>query len=225
MQIFWYSFDYLFVRSYKNFIILAKTEIKTVKIQKIWDNQQGRLTKMNKKHKEEPSETIRLEALEIAMNIDAQWVVGFTDGEGCFHIGLNKNSGMTLGIQVLPEFTVVQHERDIVLLYALKEFFKTGSVDPNHGDRKAFRIRGYNSINKYVIPFFEKHKLKSKKRIDFEKFRDVILLMGKQEHLTREGLSKINKIANQMNRKALQNELQKVSEASHNLATRIEIYD
>lgn len=180
---------------------------------------------MNKKHKQEPSETIRLEALEIAMKIDPQWVVGFVDGEGCFHIGLNQNTGMSLGIQVLPEFTVVQHERDIVLLYALKEFFKSGSVDPNHGNRKAFRIRGHDNISQYVIPFFEKYKLKSKKRIDFEKFRDVILLMSKKEHLTREGLDKINKIAHQMNRKALQNELQKVSEASHNLATRIEIYD
>ena len=180
---------------------------------------------MNKKNKQEPSETIRLEALEIAMKIDAQWVVGFVDGEGCFHISLNKNSGMSLGIQVLPEFTVVQHERDIVLLYALKEFFGCGSVDPNHGNRKAFRIRGFENVLRYVIPFFEKHKLKSKKRIDFEKFRDAILLMAKKEHLTCEGLNKISKIANQMNRKAMQNELQKVSEASYNLAARLEIED
>ena len=175
---------------------------------------------MNKKHKKEPPETIRLEALNIAMNLDPQWIVGFVDGEGCFHIGLNKNSGMSLGIQVLPEFSVVQHERDIVLLYGLKEFFGCGSVDPNRGDRKAFRIRGYENVAKYVIPFFEKYKLKSKKRVDFEKFRDAILSMTKKEHLTFQGLSNIRKIADQMNRKALQ---QKVSQASQNLAARIEI--
>ena len=162
---------------------------------------------MNKKHKKEPPETIRLEALNIAMNLDPQWIVGFVDGEGCFHIGLNKNSGMSLGIQVLPEFSVVQHERDILLLYGLKEFFGCGSVDPNHGDRKAFRIWGYENVAKYVIPFFEK-------------FRDAILVMTKKEHLTLQGLSNIRKIADQMNRKGLQ---QKVSQASQNLAARIEI--
>ena len=179
--------------------------------------------KINTKNQKEPSETIRLETLNISMNLDPQWVVGFVDGEGCFHIGINKNSGMTLGYQVLPEFTVVQHERDILVLHALKKYFDCGSVDPNHGDRKAFRIRGYENSARCVIPFFEKHKLKTKKRIDFEKFREVILLMKDKKHLTLEGLSTIRKIADQMNRKAIQSELQKVSEASGSLAKRINV--
>lgn len=170
--------------------------------------------------KQEPSETIRLEALD--MNLDSQWVVGFVDGEGCFHIGLNKNSGMSLGIQVLPEFTVVQHERDIALLHALKNVFGCGNVCPNHGARKAFRVRNGEHLKKYVIPFFEKHKLKSKKRIDFEKFRDVVNLMALGEHLSEKGIEKIRKISEQMNRKAMQNQLEIVSEVSNNLATQLE---
>ena len=170
--------------------------------------------------KEEPSETIRLEALD--MNLDSQWVVGFVDGEGCFHIGLNKNSGMSLGIQVLPEFTVVQHERDIALLHALKNVFGCGNVCPNHGARKAFRVRNGEHLKKYVIPFFEKHKLKSKKRIDFEKFRDVVNLMALGEHLSEKGIEKIRKISDQMNRKAMQNQLETVSEVSNNLATQLD---
>ena len=49
------------------------------------------------------------------MELEAQWIVGFVDGEGCFHISINKNDTMTSGFQVLPEFTVVQHEN--CLLY------------------------------------------------------------------------------------------------------------
>jgi hypothetical protein len=26
------------------------------------------------------------------MNLNAQWIVGFVDGEGCFHIGINQKS-------------------------------------------------------------------------------------------------------------------------------------
>jgi len=55
-------------------------------------------------------------------NLEAQWVVGFVDGEGCFFVGINPHPEMTSGFQVLPEFTVVQHQRDIQLLHALKKF-------------------------------------------------------------------------------------------------------
>ena len=69
------------------------------------------------------------------MDLNAQWIVGFVDGEGCFHIGINKNQKMTLGVQVLPEFTVVQHQRDEQILYALKDFFGCGVVRKNHATR------------------------------------------------------------------------------------------
>src|SRR5262245_52093026 len=62
------------------------------------------------------------------MDLEAGWVVGFTDGEGCFHVGIAKHPEMTAGVQVLPEFTVVQHERDVQVLHALKAYFGCGVV-------------------------------------------------------------------------------------------------
>nr|AAL34315.1 putative protein [Pterosperma cristatum] len=141
------------------------------------------------------------------MNLDAQWVVGFVDGEGCFHIGINNNASMKdeLGVQVLPEFTVVQHEIDEQVLYALKAHFKCGVVRKNHGTRLAYRapLRGQENLLKTVIPFFEKHQLKTRKRVDFQKFRKVLLMMEKGEHLTKDGLEKFVKSSN--------NELPKIS--------------
>lgn len=29
--------------------------------------------------------------------LDAKWIIGFVDGEGCFYVGLNKQQKMTLG--------------------------------------------------------------------------------------------------------------------------------
>jgi LAGLIDADG endonuclease. len=57
------------------------------------------------------------------MDLSPDWVVGFTDGEGCFFVGINPNPQTVTGYQVLPEFTIVQHKRDIQVLYALKRFF------------------------------------------------------------------------------------------------------
>ena len=141
----------------------------------------------------------RLHVRSHSGKLEAQWVVGFVDGEGCFFVGINPHSEMTSGIQVLPEFTVVQHERDVQLLYALKQFFGCGVVRRNHGERMAYRVRGLDHLNEKIVSFFEEHPLKSKKRVDFIKFRKILQLMTKREHLAIDGIEKIRAIAVTMN--------------------------
>ena len=137
------------------------------------------------------------------MVLDRNWVVGFVDGEGCFHVGINLHAEMTIGFQVLPEFTVVQHERDVKLLHALKSFFGCGVVRSNHGDRLAFRVRGKDHLSKIICPFFEKNPLQSQKQLDYKVFRQVVLMMEQNEHLTLEGVEKIRQLAAKMNRNRL----------------------
>jgi hypothetical protein len=134
------------------------------------------------------------------MKLDAQWITGFVDGEGCFHVGINSHPEMSTGFQVLPEFTVVQHERDVQVLHALKAHFGCGVVRTNHGDRMAYRVRGLQHLLERIVPFFVKHPLKTKKNVDFLKFRDVLLLMETGNHLNAEGVEQIRSIAQQMNR-------------------------
>ena len=133
------------------------------------------------------------------MKLETQWIVGFVDGEGCFHVGINPHDDMSTGFQVLPEFTVVQHERDVHILHALKAHFGCGVVRVNHGDRMAWRVRSKEHLLERIIPFFMRHSLKTKKKVDFLKFRDVLLLMDRGEHLTSEGVEKIDAIAKSMN--------------------------
>ena len=146
---------------------------------------------------EEPSETLR--SISTGSRLEAQWVVGFVDGEGCFYVGINAQPEMKAGYQVLPEFTVVQHKRDVQLLYALKQFFGCGVVRQNHGDRMAYRVRGLEHLWERVVPFFEKHPLKTKKHLDFLKFRQVLMMMQRNEHLTLDGIERIRQIASEMN--------------------------
>ena len=136
--------------------------------------------------------------------LDINWIVGFTDGEGCFHISINKLDGMSLGWQVLPEFRIVQHEKDEAVLYKLKDYFGFGDVRINNTDenatRKGFRVRGLENL-KEIVKFFEENKLQTSKRKNFEIFAEVIQLMNNKEHLTKEGLDKIAKLVSEMNRK------------------------
>ena len=132
------------------------------------------------------------------MDLKDDWVVGFTDGEGCFYVGITKHPEMTVGYQVLPEFRIVQHERDIQVLHGLKRFFKSGVVRRNHEDRFELRIRKLESLVG-VVEFFERHPLKTKKAVDFKRFARVIRWMMEGRHLTRRGLEEIAQTTMEMN--------------------------
>jgi len=133
------------------------------------------------------------------MELSADWVVGFVDGEGCFYVGINPQATMTLGYQVLCEFRVVQHERDEQILYALKRFFRCGVVRRNHEDRRELRIRKLTCLLQ-VADFFETHPLKTKKHVDFKRFARIVRWMAKGNHLTPDGLMRIVKASLPMNR-------------------------
>lgn len=123
--------------------------------------------------------------------LHAQWIVGFVDGEGCFHVALNHNKTLRFGKQILPEFTVVQHLSNVDILHRLKQYWKCGVVRKNHGDRMCFRVRKLDDLITTIIPFFEKHPLKTKKHIDFLKFRDIVYALRDQKHLDAEGFHQL----------------------------------
>ena len=136
--------------------------------------------------------------------LDASWIVGFTDGEGCFHVSINKIPKMSLGWQVLPEFRIVQHEKDEKVLEKIKDYFNFGKVVINrtdhHGTRKEFRVRGMKNLRE-IVNFFKKNHLKTSKRKNFEIFSKVIEIMNNKKHLSKEGIDEIAKMISLMNRK------------------------
>ena len=105
---------------------------------------------------------------------------------------------MKSGYQVLPEFVIVQHSSDRQILENIKTFFKCGYIKTNHGDRLCYIVRKQSHLIELIIPFFEKHKLKTKKRLDFEKFRKIVKKMEHKEHLTDQGFNDIQKIVQEM---------------------------
>ncbi len=142
----------------------------------------------------------RLDVRDRLTKLQAEWVTGFVDGEGCFHVGIAIHPGMEAGRQVLPEFTVVQHERDVRLLHALRRFFGCGVVRRNHGDRWAYRVRRRADLLRTIVPFFLEHPLPSRKREDVEVFRRVLTMMEADEHLSRAGVERIRTWSSMMNR-------------------------
>ncbi|MCS7311055.1 MAG: LAGLIDADG family homing endonuclease, partial [Armatimonadetes bacterium] len=68
----------------------------------------------------------------------------------------------------------------------------------NNGDRWCFRIRKLSCLEE-LCEFFTKHPLKTKKNVDFIKFRRIVQWMKEGKHLEPEGLLDIVNTALQMN--------------------------
>ena len=135
------------------------------------------------------------------------WIVGYIDGEGCFCVSVIKNHTTKSGYQIFPEFVVTQGAKSLSTLELIKKYFQCGSIWVNrrHDNHKEniyrYCVRSRKDLVERIIPFFEKYSLKSAKRDDFEKFNKVIQLMNNNQHLNKNGLKKVIKIAESMNRK------------------------
>jgi hypothetical protein len=132
------------------------------------------------------------------MKLHAQWIVGFTDGEGCFIVSVVKQSDMRMSDPWQPEFVVAQHHHDVQVLYALKNYFGCGHVQlPKEGQTIAYwRVNKLDHLLTHVIPFFEKHKLKTKRGIEFQRFRRLCLILQNKVHVSsKEGFEECLKLA------------------------------
>lgn len=132
------------------------------------------------------------------------YISGFVDGEGCFSITIQKSGNVRLGIQVIPEFHVSQHQNRAEVLEVIKKRLGCGYIKPNNprnpkDQTSVYVVRNINDLRDKVIPFFKKSPLISIKQKDFEKFSRVISLMKEGGHLKKNSLITILKIAYSMN--------------------------
>src|SRR5436853_1063083 len=133
------------------------------------------------------------------------WVVGSVDGEGCFSCPIYRCSTMTLQWQVRPEFAVVQGESSRVVLEDLVRFFGCGRVyrnrrhDNHREDLFRYCVQRYGDLRDVIVPFFQEHALRTSKRDNFDKFAEVVRLMGLRRHLSIDGLIEIAGIVETMN--------------------------
>ena len=134
------------------------------------------------------------------------WIVGFTDGDGCFCISINKNHRLKLGWQVVPDFVITQGEKSLESLKLVKKFFKCGRIfinrrhDNHKEDLHRYCVRSIADLEEKIIPFFEKNQLKTYKRKSFETWSKAVKLMiNKRLHLSMKGIRKLAEMSAEIN--------------------------
>ena len=131
---------------------------------------------------------------------DPNWLVGFTDGEGCFHVRVREDFTYKVGYQVSLQFIITQHIRDIELINSLIDCFgpATGKIIVTKPYVRFF-VSKFTDITEHIIPFFERYPLLSAKKADFIDFSKSALLIKTNAHRTQERLEQIQLIKSGMN--------------------------
>lgn len=136
------------------------------------------------------------------------WIVGFSDGEGCFTVSILKNNTTKSGWQIFPEFVITQGEKSLIALKIIKKYFKCGKIfinrrNDNHNEHLyRYCVRSIKDLNERILPFFKTHQLLTAKNKDFKFFTQIIRLMVRKKHLSLSGMKVIaNKIEKMNSRK------------------------
>src|SRR3989344_4886989 len=141
--------------------------------------------------------------------LDAWWITGFVDGEGCFSVSVFKNATTVAGVQIFPEFVVTQGAKSLLALKNLQDFFSCGRIyenrrkDNHRENLYRYCVRSRKDLQEKIIPFFKKYPLKTSKQQDFLVFCKVMDMIENKTHLTSEGLMIIRELAATTNRRKI----------------------
>lgn len=140
--------------------------------------------------------------------VSADYIVGLTDGEGCFYVNFGRYAAYRSGVRVQLHFHIKLQATDKVLLEKVRNTLQCGNVyfqkeqRRNHTHCYRYTVSAQRDIFATIIPFFRKHQLQTaSKRKSFSIFYKICDLVKAQKHLTPGGVKKISLLKQQMNKK------------------------
>ncbi len=138
--------------------------------------------------------------------VSPNYVVGLTDGEGCFYVLVRPPYNRKGGAMVQLRFFIKVQEEDKEMLERVRDTLGCGSVyfqhetRANHAQCYRYTVGSHRDIFGKIIPFFQTYPLQSvSKARNFKLFCNVADLVKQGAHHSREGVGQIQQIKSQMN--------------------------
>jgi hypothetical protein len=130
--------------------------------------------RLNEEHLNDNSNMI---SLEQSKNHNAhikdqweQWLVGFTDGDGNFHI---SHQGDKWGLS----YKLTQSRYNLRVLHYIKKQLGVGSITKD-GTKGQYFIRDRKIIETVIIPIFDKYPLLTTKYFDYVKLKKALVILN-----------------------------------------------
>jgi LAGLIDADG endonuclease len=129
------------------------------------------------------------------------YIAGFVDGEGCFHVAIQRNSSTRLGLQLVPEFRVSLARLELLRL--IQVTLGCGVLRENHRRSNdhtfVLVVRRRADLLGSILHFFKRNPLLSAKQQEFLTFATIVSAMACGEHLTVAGFERLSDMARRMN--------------------------
>nr|YP_010029634.1 hypothetical protein J2C28_mgp22 [Beauveria lii]QOU11075.1 hypothetical protein [Beauveria lii] len=140
---------------------------------------------------------------KLPFSFNPNWVAGFITAEGSFFISLyvheKRKAGTYINMYIFKRKTRSRNISMIELLDKLAVFLDCGIVrKSSNRDAAELIITKSEDLNKKLIPLLKKYNLSGIKLLDFERFKEVSLLIKNKMHLTHEGVALIKIIKDAM---------------------------
>ena len=133
----------------------------------------------------------------------ANWfLAGFIEGEGCLSVGIKAHPTCRSRFYVDPGFYLYQHESGRRILELASSTFESGRIYPKSGSPRVlvYEVSSTRVLHERVIPFFERFVIPfGCKGQTFERFREIVEMIIRKEHLAPAGLAQIVRLAYEMN--------------------------
>jgi len=146
--------------------------------------------------------------------ITIEWLIGFIEGEGNFHVSLIKNMKTSKWKYKFEQYPILQfriflREDDIDVLEKIKNFLKIGKIYKKNlqysrdlgfeaRDQYSFVISSINDLLKFRELLF-KSKFHTKKENDKNIFFKILDIKSTKKHLPREGYEEIITLIKNLN--------------------------
>ena len=125
--------------------------------------------------------------------VSPDYVVGLTDGEGCFYVLVKPPYNQKGGAIVQLSFLIKVKEEDKIILDKAREVLNCGSVyfqkekRLNHAQCYRYTVNSHRDILEKIIPFFNRYPLQSiSKQRNFSIFCEIAKFVRNGDHHTGE---------------------------------------
>lgn len=133
---------------------------------------------------------------QFSFSINHGWLAGFIDAEGCFSVSIVNNYPR-------PQLVIGVSEKEKALLVALQTYLQCGVIRLGKDGFLIYQVSSTKDLQDHVFPklFTQAGNplLRTTNRISSQKFRKIVLLFLKKQHLTQIGMEKIIKLKANLN--------------------------
>jgi hypothetical protein len=138
--------------------------------------------------------------------VSEDYIVGLTDGEGCFYVLVRPPFSKKGGGKVQLNFFIKVQEQDKAMLQKVKKSLGCGFLyhqrehRSNHAQCWRYTVSSHKDIFGIIIPLFQRNQLQGIiKRRNFKLFCKIAELVKQGRHHTAKGINRITTLKLQMN--------------------------